>query len=98
MFINFSIKPLRIFIFAGIIIFLAGLILAIWFIIEKIVHPWVPVGWTSIAILIILFSGFQVVFLGLLGEYLGKQYLDQNATPQWAIKKITRQQNVVKKK
>jgi polyisoprenyl-phosphate glycosyltransferase len=94
MFVNFSIKPLRLFIFAGIIIFLIGLILGVWFIIEKLVHPWIPVGWTSIATLIILFSGFQIIFLGLLGEYLGKQYLDQNVTPQWAIKKITKAKSV----
>jgi polyisoprenyl-phosphate glycosyltransferase len=92
MFINFSIKPLRIFIFIGTFIFLTGLILAIWFIIDKLLHPSILVGWTSIAILIILFSGFQIIFLGLIGEYLGKQYLDQNNTPQWVVKKVTKKQ------
>jgi polyisoprenyl-phosphate glycosyltransferase len=40
-------------------------------------------------LLVITFSGFQIVFLGLMGEYLGKQYLDQNNTPQWVIRKKT---------
>ena len=74
----------------GIIIFLMGLIMALLFVIEKIQHPEIPAGWTSIAILIILFSGFQIIFLGVLGEYLGKQYLHQNGYPQWTIKKIVK--------
>jgi len=90
MFINFSIKPLRFFIFMGILVFLTGLGLAISFVIEKFQHPDIPAGWASIAILIILFSGFQIIFLGVLGEYLGKQYLHQNGYPQWTIKKIVR--------
>jgi undecaprenyl-phosphate 4-deoxy-4-formamido-L-arabinose transferase len=90
MFVNFSIKPLRAFILMGFLIFLIGLIMAILFVIEKIQHPEIPAGWTSIAILIILFSGFQIIFLGVLGEYLGKQYLHQNGYPQWTIKKIVK--------
>ena len=88
MFVNFSIKPLRFFILAGFLIFLAGLVMAIMFVIEKMQHPELPAGWASIAVLIILFSGFQIIFLGVLGEYLGKQYLHQNGYPQWSIKKI----------
>jgi polyisoprenyl-phosphate glycosyltransferase len=90
MFVNFSIKPLRFFILMGIIVFLIGLGLAISFVIEKFQHPDIPAGWASIAILIILFSGFQIIFLGVLGEYLGKQYLHQNGYPQWTIKKIVK--------
>ena len=86
MFLNFSIKPLRIFTITGFIIFLLGMILSIIFIIEKFVYN-DPPGWTSTILAIIMFSGFQIIFLGLIGEYLGKQYLDQNSTPQWVIKK-----------
>lgn len=88
MFVNFSIKPLRLMILLGLVLFFIGLALLIKFLIEKISDPGMPVGWTAIATLIITFSGFQVLLLGLMGEYLGKQYLDQNATPQWTIKLI----------
>lgn len=90
MFINFSIKPLRIFTVTGIVMFLIGLCMAVLFIIGKLTHN-EPPGWTSTVLIMLLFSGFQIIFLGLIGEYLGKQYLDQNNTPQWVIrKKITR--------
>lgn len=86
MFINFSIKPLRIFTVTGILIFLSGIIMSIFFIIEKLTHN-EPPGWTSTVLIVLLFSGFQIIFLGLIGEYIGKLYLDQNNTPQWVIRK-----------
>jgi undecaprenyl-phosphate 4-deoxy-4-formamido-L-arabinose transferase len=60
--------------------------LSIIFLIEKIIYPDIAAGWTSIIIAIITLSGFQIIFLGLIGEYLGKQYLDQNSTPQFVVK------------
>ncbi|MEI8203011.1 MAG: glycosyltransferase family 2 protein [Bacteroidota bacterium] len=87
MFFNFSVKPLRMFTIAGFIIFLVGVGFSIAFLIDKLLDPSTPAGWTSIIIAIITLSGFQIIFLGLIGEYLGKQYLDQNATPQWVVKK-----------
>jgi len=86
MFFNFSVKPLRFFTIAGFIIFLIGIGFSVAFLIEKLLYPDTPAGWTSIIIAIITLSGFQIIFLGLIGEYLGKQYLDQNATPQWVVK------------
>lgn len=86
MFLNFSIRPLRVFTVSGVIIFITGLGLSVYFIISKLTSQ-EPPGWTSTVLLIMLFSGFQIIFLGLIGEYLGKQYMDQNNTPQWVIKK-----------
>jgi glycosyltransferase involved in cell wall biosynthesis len=88
MFFNFSIQPLRFFTFSGFIIFIVGVFLTVLFVIEKLIDPTVSAGWTSIALLILVCSGFQIVFLGLMGEYLGKLYLDQNGMPQSVIKSI----------
>jgi undecaprenyl-phosphate 4-deoxy-4-formamido-L-arabinose transferase len=87
MFINFSIKPLRFFTLVGIIISLLSLMMAFYLIVEKVVYPEIETGWTSIMVAITFFSGVQIVFLGLVAEYLGKTYLTINKTPQWAIKK-----------
>jgi polyisoprenyl-phosphate glycosyltransferase len=88
MFLNFSIQPLRIFTFSGFILFIGGVILTILFVIEKLIDPTISAGWTSIALLILVCSGFQIVFLGLMGEYLGKLYLDQNGMPQSVVKSV----------
>ena len=87
MFVNFSIKPLRLATFSGLIISTASFIIGMFFIIDKILHPDIILGWTSLIAAILFFSGIQILFLGLLGEYLGKQYLDQNGTPPYVVKK-----------
>jgi glycosyltransferase involved in cell wall biosynthesis len=86
MFLNFSIKPLRLFTTLGFISFVIGIVFSVLFAVEKLLYPETPIGWTSSIIAIFVFSGVQLMFLGLIGEYLGKSYLDQNQTPQWVVK------------
>ncbi len=88
MFINFSIKPLRIFTFIGFFLSLFCIILAIFFIIDKLINPTNPKGWASLIVVVLFIGGIQMVFLGLIGEFIGKMYLDINNTPQWIIKKV----------
>lgn len=86
MFVNFSIKPMRFIAGTGFFIMLASLACMIYFSVDKILHPDVESGWTSLAVLILFFGGMQTFFLGLIGEYVGKNYLDQNGTPQFSVK------------
>lgn len=87
MFVNFSIKPLRIATVVGVAISVCSFIFGIYFIAEKLLYQDTSMGWTSLIVSILFLSGIQLIFLGIIGEYLGKQYLDQNGTPQWVIKK-----------
>ncbi|MEM6321128.1 MAG: glycosyltransferase family 2 protein [Bacteroidota bacterium] len=86
MFLNFSIKPLRVFTLIGLLSTLLGFILSLAFVYEWFVNENIPSGWTSLSIIIFTFSGVQLIFMGLIGEYIGKLYLDQNGTPQWTVK------------
>ena len=87
MFINFSIKPLRAFTTFGMFTAFFAVVLGLYFLTDKMLHPMVAVGWTSLVVSLLFFSGTQLIFLGLIGEYLGKLYLDVNGTPQWTIKR-----------
>ncbi|MGI8906602.1 MAG: glycosyltransferase family 2 protein [Candidatus Sumerlaeaceae bacterium] len=87
MFLNFSIKPLRVFTFSGFVIFVLGLLMSVYFVVEKLLNPAEQMGWTSLMVSILTLSGIQLMFVGLMGEYLGKAYLDVNGTPQWVIRK-----------
>lgn len=87
MFVNFSIKPLRLVLFLGIALSLACACLGIYFVVDKIINPETSQGWASIIVSILFTGGVQMIFLGIIGEYLGKQYLDSNGTPQWTVKK-----------
>lgn len=86
MFINFSIKPMRFITVTGILISALSFVLAVVFVVEKILRPTTVPGWTTIILLTLFFGGLQSTFLGIIGEYIGKNYLDQNGTPQWVVK------------
>jgi glycosyltransferase involved in cell wall biosynthesis len=88
MFVNFSIRPMRIISLAGIVTAAVSVVLAILFLVDKLLHPGSPAGWASIALLVLFFGGIQTMALGVIGEYVGKNYLDRNGTPQWTIKTI----------
>jgi len=85
-FTNFSVKPLRISFFLGTICSLVGFIFSLIFIIRKIIDSQVVLGWTSIIVAILFFSGIQLILIGLVGEYVGRIFLTQNKQPQYVIK------------
>ncbi len=71
----------------GAVVMLMSVAMAVYFVIDKILHPEIANGWTSLVALTLFFGGLQTVFMGLIGEYIGKNYLDQNGTPQFTVKK-----------
>jgi glycosyltransferase involved in cell wall biosynthesis len=87
MFTNFSILPLRIAIIVGFSFALLGVVLGIYTVIERINNPGVPVGYSALMVAISVFSGIQLISIGMLGEYLGRMFLSQNKKPQYSIRK-----------
>lgn len=94
MFLNFSIKPLRISSFVGVMMTLLGAFLGVSVIVEKImdIEHQLPLGWSSTIIVILFFSGMQLVILGLLGEYLGSMFLSHNQTLQFVVRSVQNDQ------
>jgi glycosyltransferase involved in cell wall biosynthesis len=90
MFVNFSIRPMRVISLLGLATSAISFVLAVAFLIDRIRHPSLPAGWASIALLVLFLGGIQTMALGIIGEYVGKNYLDRNRTPQWTIKTIVR--------
>lgn len=87
MFTNFSILPLRFSLGIGFFFSLFGFGYGIFAIIEKFLNPNLPMGYTTIIILVSLFSGIQLMALGMVGEYLGRMFMSQNKKPQYSIRK-----------
>ena len=85
-FTAFSEKPLRIASLLGCLCSAAGFIYGIITVINKIINPNVPVGYSSIMTAILVLSGIIMLFLGLIGEYIGRIYISINNAPQFAIK------------
>ena len=42
-------------------------------------------GWTSLTILILLFSGVQLVSIGVIGEYIAKTYMEVKHRPRYLV-------------
>lgn len=88
-FTAFSVKPLRISSFIGIFTAIIGFIYCIYILINKIVNPLTPVGWSSTIGVILLLGGMILFVLGMIGEYLGRVYISLNNSPQYVIKEET---------
>lgn len=87
MFLNFSTLPLRISSITGILFSLLGIILAVIAVIDRFINK-IPEGYTSIIAAILIFSGVQLLILGIIGEYLGRLYLTAVGKPQHHIREV----------
>ena len=84
---SFSIRPLRLSIFLGIICIFITMIYALYVLyIYCFTNSAVP-GWTSIILLVSFFGSTQLIVLGIIGEYLGKLFLETKKRPQYIVRK-----------
>ena len=88
MFVNFSVLPLRVSTFAGFVASLMGVVLGGATTIEWLLRPGTPVGWASIVVTLLTFSGVQLMMLGVVGEYIGRLFLSGNQTPQFVVREV----------
>ena len=86
MFLNFSVTPLRASVVLGFAFAAVGLLMSVAVVVEKLLFPNIQVGWASLMCAVTVFSGVQLVLLGLVGEYIGALFLSVNQTPQFVIR------------
>lgn len=84
----FSIKPLRLATFCGILSAGIGALSAVIIIIRKLFFSHVALGWSSIIAVLLLLGGIILFVLGIMGEYIGRIYICLNETPQYVIKQV----------
>ena len=85
-FTAFSVKPLRVATFLGLLCSFTGVLYAILTIIRKISHPEIMAGWSSIMSALLVIGGMILFVLGLIGEYVGRIYICINNSPQYVIR------------
>ena len=81
---SLSIKPIRFITFLGFFIFFVSIIMLIRFLITWAIGNTVP-GWSTIVISIWAIGGLQLLSIGVIGEYIGKIYLEAKARPKYII-------------
>lgn len=83
---SFSIKPLRLAIIMGLFISMLAFIYAVIAIGYAIFTDQTQRGWTSVIISILFIGGVQLIFLGIIGEYLGKMFMEVKNRPHYIVK------------
>lgn len=81
---SLSIKPIRMITCLGICVAVVSFVLAVWSVVSSLTGKTVP-GWASMTCIIAFIGGVQLICMGVLGEYIGKIYLEVKRRPRYII-------------
>ena len=85
---SLTVTPLRLIAVLGLLTFLLALIISIYTLVQKAQGNAIE-GWTSVMISIFFLGGTQLLCLGVIGEYIGKIYLETKGRPKFIIEKFS---------
>ncbi|KQS33346.1 glycosyltransferase family 2 protein [Dyadobacter sp. Leaf189] len=83
---SFSTFPMRLVLYFGLFNFLIAMLIVVYILFSFLIGHTVP-GWTSTMLPLTFFSGFNMMALGLIGEYIGKIYEEVKGRPRYIIEK-----------
>ena len=89
-FVNFSVMPLRLATLLGLIMAVVGLTGLAVVLYLRLTNRGPDYGWGSLMGALLVFSGTQLVMLGLIGEYIGRMFLTVNRRPQSVVRSVER--------
>ena len=84
---SLSTKPIRFIVFLGLFIFLCSIGMLIYSLVQHFLGH-TSIGWTSLIVSIWAIGGLQLLAIGVIGEYIGKIYLETKARPRYIIEKV----------
>lgn len=82
---SFSIKPLRISIFFGLVFSVVAIVYMFYALYIGLFTDKAIAGWTSVIVSVLFIGGLQLLMLGIIGEYLGKLFLENKKRPNYII-------------
>jgi dolichol-phosphate mannosyltransferase len=85
---SYSLFPIRIASTIGVIIGMLSFLFGIALIIRRVLFENVAAGWTSTLVILSFLFGLNFFFLGIIGEYLGRIYLETKQRPKYIISRI----------
>ena len=83
--LSFSTKPLQVGIFVGASFSILSFVLIVIAVIKYFIVQSIPSGWTTLVVLLLLFSGIQLIVLGIMGTYIGGIYEEVKGRPRYII-------------
>lgn len=84
---SFSVKPIRFIVWLGFFIFFVSILMLLYSILQFVFGDTVP-GWSSLIVSIWALGGLQLLAIGVVGEYIGKVYMETKGRPKYAIQDI----------
>lgn len=84
---SFSVKPIRMILMLGAVVFCVSIIMLLYFLVRKLAGHTVD-GWTSLACSIWALGGIQLLSLGVIGEYIGKIYNETKRRPRYIVAEV----------
>ena len=84
---SFSTSPLRLIFYIGIIMFLLSLFFGVWVTVSALSGNAIK-GWSSTLLVNLIFSGINMICLGIIGEYIGKIYQEVKRRPRFIIDEV----------
>jgi polyisoprenyl-phosphate glycosyltransferase len=82
---SFSVAPLRVVAAVGVLTSCFALVVSVWVFIVALTNPAAVPGWASTVLPITLIGGIQILSIGVLGEYVGKVYLESKRRPRFIV-------------
>lgn len=83
--LSFSTKPLQLGIFVGVLFSLVSFIMVLWTVLAFLIDKSIPSGWTTVVVLLLMFSGIHLIILGIIGAYVGGIYEEVKDRPRYII-------------
>ncbi len=84
---SFSVKPIRFIVWLGFTVFLISIAMLIYSVVRHALGHTV-LGWSSLIVSIWALGGLQLLSIGIIGEYVGKVYMETKGRPKYAIQDI----------
>lgn len=81
---SLSVKPIRIITVIGILVSIVSFLGVVWAVVSSFLGNTVP-GWASMTTILCFMGGVQLLSIGVIGEYIGKIYLETKARPRFTI-------------